>query len=177
MLWKEKDFLPEELVFKVSYLGGEMPTMAINFSRSASQIIGQYYTFIRNGFEGYRLIHKKTSDVAQYLAKEIENMGYFDIYNDGSRLPIVCYKLKEDADISWNLYDLTDEFAMKGWQVPTYPLPDNLSHINIQRFVCRADLSMQMAMDLVQDMKEGIERLNKRPSRHVSSDQTYGFSH
>jgi len=26
-------------------------------------------------------------------------------------------------------------------------------------------------------MKEGIERLNKRPSRHVSSDQTYGFSH
>ncbi len=50
---KEKDFLPEELVFKVSYLGGEMPTMAINFSRSASQIIGQYYTFIRNGFEGY----------------------------------------------------------------------------------------------------------------------------
>lgn len=177
VLWKEKDFLPEELVFKLSYLGGEMPTMAINFSRSASQIIGQYYTFIRNGFEGYRLIHKKTSDVAQYLAKEIENMGYFDIYNDGSRLPIVCYKLKEDADISWNLYDLTDEFAMKGWQVPTYPLPDNLSHINIQRFVCRADLSMQMAMDLVQDMKEGIERLNKRPSRHVSSDQTYGFSH
>ena len=61
-------------------------------------------------------------------------MGYFDIYNDGSQLPIVCYKLKEDVSIPWNLYDLTDEFAMKGWQVPTYPLPDNLSNINIQRF-------------------------------------------
>ncbi|MGG6249892.1 glutamate decarboxylase [Enterococcus faecium] len=177
IIWKEKDFLPEELIFKVSYLGGEMPTMAINFSRSASQIIGQYYTFLRNGFEGYRSIHKKTSDVAKYLAKEIKKMGYFDIYNDGSQLPIVCYKLKNDISISWNLYDLTDEFAMKGWQVPTYPLPENLSNINIQRFVCRADLGMQMAIDLIQDMKAGIEHLNQRPVRKESSGITYGFSH
>ncbi|EJC3746342.1 glutamate decarboxylase [Enterococcus faecium] len=177
VIWKEKDFLPEELIFKVSYLGGEMPTMAINFSRSASQIIGQYYTFLRNGFEGYRLIHKKTSDVAKYLAKEIKKMGYFDIYNDGSQLPIVCYKLKNDISISWNLYDLTDEFAMKGWQVPTYPLPENLSNINIQRLVCRADLSMQMAINLIQDMKDGIEHLNQRSVRKESSDRSYGFTH
>ena len=103
-------------------------------------------------------------------------MGYFDIYNDGSQLPIVCYKLKKNISISWNLYDLTDEFAMKGWQVPTYPLPDNLSNINIQRFVCRADLSMQMAIDLIQDMKSGIERLNKRSEKKYS-DTIYGFSH
>lgn len=177
IIWKEKDFLPEELIFKVSYLGGEMPTMAINFSRSASQIIGQYYTFIRNGFEGYRSIHKKTSDVAKYLAKEIEKMEYFDIYNDGSQLPVVCYKLKKDISISWNLYDLTDGFAMKGWQVPTYSLPDDLSNINIQRFVCRADLSMQMAIDLIQDMKAVIDHLNQRPVRKESSDINYGFSH
>lgn len=43
VVWKDAAYLPEELIFKVSYLGGEMPTMALNFSRSASQIIGQYY--------------------------------------------------------------------------------------------------------------------------------------
>ncbi|EOS7706519.1 glutamate decarboxylase, partial [Enterococcus hirae] len=62
-------------------------------------------------------------------------------------------------------------------QVPTYPLPDNLSNINIQRFVCRADLSMQMAIDLIQDMKTGIDHLNQRSIRKESPDITYGFSH
>lgn len=177
VLWKEKDFLPEELIFKVSYLGGEMPTMAINFSRSASQIIGQYYTFLRNGFEGYRAIHQKTQDVAKYLAKEVEKLGYFDIYNDGSHLPLVCYKLKEDADVKWNLYDLTDQFAMKGWQVPTYPLPENLTNVNIQRFVCRADLSMQMAIDLIEDLKQGIDKLNKKTTVSENKSGNYGFTH
>lgn len=177
VIWKDKEYLPEELIFKVSYLGGEMPTMAINFSRSASQIIGQYYTFIRNGFEGYRAIHQKTSDVAQYLAKEVEKMGYFDIYNDGSQLPLVCYKLKPDADVSWDLYDLTDQFSMKGWQVPTYPLPANLTEVNIQRFVCRADLTMQMAMDLVEDMKRGIDHLNQKTGTKVTKSGKHGYTH
>ena len=73
VLWRDKSFLPEELIFKVSYLGGEIPTMAINFSRSASQIIGQYYNFVRYGYKGFHEIHKRTHDVAVYLAKEIEN--------------------------------------------------------------------------------------------------------
>ncbi|MGL5642301.1 MAG: pyridoxal-dependent decarboxylase, partial [Paraclostridium sp.] len=71
--------LPKELIFEVSYLGGSMPTMAINFSRSASQVIGQYYNFLRLGFEGYRQIHQRTKEVAMYLSKEIENTGLFKI--------------------------------------------------------------------------------------------------
>ncbi|MEG2503762.1 MAG: glutamate decarboxylase, partial [Carnobacterium sp.] len=51
VLWRDKKYLPEELIFKVSYLGGELPTMAINFSHSASQLIGQYYNFVRYGFD------------------------------------------------------------------------------------------------------------------------------
>lgn len=177
IIWKDKEYLPEELIFKVSYLGGEMPTMAINFSRSASQIIGQYYTFIRNGFEGFRAIHQKTSNVAQFLAKEVGKMGYFDIYNDGTHLPLVCYTLKKETNVDWDLYDLTDQFAMKGWQVPTYPLPINLSDIKIQRFVCRADLSMQMAIDLIQDMKQGIINLNSKNKKASLKSGKSGFTH
>ena len=179
VLWKDEQFLPKELVFEVSYLGGKLPTMAINFSRSASQIIGQYYNFLRYGFEGYRQIHQRTKDVAMYLAKEIENLGLFEIYNDGSNLPIVCFKLKEDANVEWTLYDLADRLLMKGWQVPAYPLPENLQDVIIQRIVCRADLGHNMAEQLMQDIKEGIEALNK--ARVLQDRETkkgaYGFTH
>ena len=179
VMWKDEEYLPKELIFEVSYLGGQLPTMAINFSRSASQIIGQYYNFLRYGFEGYRRIHQRTKDVAMYLAKEIENMGLFEIYNDGSNLPIVCFKLKDDANVNWTSYDLADRLAMKGWQVPAYPLPEDLQDTTIQRIVCRADLGHSMAEQLIADMKTGIEDLNKATllCHGKETKGKYGFTH
>lgn len=160
VLWRDKEYLPQELVFDVSYLGGKIPTMAINFSRSASQIIGQYYNFLRYGFEGYRQIHQRTKDVAMYLSSELEKTGLFEIYNNGENLPIVCYKLKEDAKVDWTLYDLADRLLMKGWQVPAYPLPADLQDTIIQRVVCRADFSHNLAELYLRDLKAAIEDLN-----------------
>ena len=179
VLWRDQQYLPEELVFKVSYLGGEMPTMAINFSHSAAQLIGQYYNFVRYGFDGYRDIHQRTHDVAVYLAKEIEKTGIFEIINDGSELPVVCYKLKEDPNREWTLYDLSDRLLMKGWQVPAYPLPKDLDQLIIQRLVVRADFVMNMACYYVQDMNQAIEELNKAHIvYHKKQDvKTYGFTH
>ncbi|MCG4734634.1 glutamate decarboxylase, partial [Casaltella massiliensis] len=79
----------------------------------------------------------------------------------GSQLPIVCYKLREDRNCDWDLYDLADRLLMKGWQVPVYPLPKNLEDNIIQRIVIRADFGMNMAYNYVQDMQEAIEFLNK----------------
>ncbi|MGL5615439.1 MAG: glutamate decarboxylase [Sarcina sp.] len=173
VLWRDKKFLPKQLIFEVSYLGGKLPTMAINFSRSASQIIGQYYNFLRLGFNGYKEIHQRTKDVAMYISKEIEKTGLFEIFNDGSNLPIVCYRLKEDADVRWDLYDLSERLLMKGWQVPAYPLPDNLKEITIQRIVCRADLGYNMGEMFAKDFKTAIEDLDAK--RHKG--ETFGFTH
>ena len=82
IIWRDESFLPKELIFKVSYLGGEVPTMAINFSHSASQIIGQYYNFVRYGFNGYKKIQEKTKKVATFIAKSLKKTGLFEIYND-----------------------------------------------------------------------------------------------
>lgn len=179
VLWKDEDYLPKELIFKVSYLGGEMPTMAINFSRSASQIIGQYYNFLRFGFEGYRSIHQKTKNVALFLAREIEKTGLFDIYNDGTNLPIVCYKLKDTESVKWTLYDLADRLQIKGWQVPAYPLPLNLQEIVIQRYVCRADFGRSMAENFIEDFKEALIELNQGYGvfHEKSEKRTQGFTH
>ncbi len=179
VVWRDKEYLPEELIFKVSYLGGEMPTMAINFSRSASQIIGQYYNFIRYGYEGYRTVHQKTKDVAMYLAKEVEKTGLFEIYNDGENMPIVCYKLKEDADVKWTLYDLADRLLMKGWQVPAYPLPESLQNIIIQRFVVRADFGHGMAEAFMEDFHGALKDLENAHILFYEKDEkgVHGFTH
>ncbi len=179
VLWKDEEYLPKELVFSVSYLGGAMPTMAINFSRSASHIIGQYYNFVRFGFEGYRQIHMRTHDVAVFLAETVKKTGLFEVYNDGSRLPIVCYKLKSDASVKWSLYDLADRLQMKGWQVPAYPLPENLQNVIIQRYVVRADFGMNMAQAFAEDFAMAIEQLNKAHVVGASDPESkvHGFTH
>lgn len=182
VVWRSKEALPEELIFWVSYLGGEEATMAINFSRSASQIVGQYYVFMRNGFEGFREIHQGTLDVARFLAREIESMGPFDIIEDAGEVPIVCWRLKKDADVAWTLYDLADRLRMRGWLVPAYPLPDDLRDVDVRRLVVRQDFSMELAVRCMEDMRGAIAKLNG--SRVVvasgapaQSEDPAGFDH
>lgn len=180
VLWKDKKYLPEELVFDVSYLGGDIPTIAINFSRSASQIIAQYYNFLYLGRSGYADVHNGTREVAMYLAKEVEKLGSFDLYNDGNNIPIVCYAQKPELDIKWDLYDLADKLLMRGWQIPAYPLPKEMDDMIIQRFVCRADLTLPMAKELVEDMKESITELDQAPKetlRRPRESKVSGFTH
>ena len=64
-LWRSAAELPEELVFRVNYLGGDMPTFALNFSRPGAQVVAQYYTFLGSGREGYRAVQQATRDVAR----------------------------------------------------------------------------------------------------------------
>ncbi len=181
VLWRDAKFVPQDLIFNVSYLGGEMPTMAINFSRSASQIIGQYYNFVRYGFDGYREIHQRTHEVAKYIIKEIKKTGRFKVVNGAKHLPILCYALKDDHAQEWNLYDLSDRLRMRGWQVPTYPMPDNLNNLIVQRIVCRADLGMNVAIEFIEDFKACLEELDHaHVLTHHSDEQkktTYGFTH
>lgn len=160
ILWRSKEALPEDLIFWVSYLGGQEATMAINFSRSASQIVAQYYVFLRNGMEGYREIHQRTMDVAHYLVEEIKGMGIFEMLEEATEIPILCWYLKDDVQKEWTLYDLDDRLRMHGWQIPAYPLPANMEHVVCQRIVCRADLSMAMAIKFVKDMKAEIAHLD-----------------
>jgi glutamate decarboxylase len=178
IIWRESDCLPEELIFKVSYLGGEMPTMAINFSRSASQIIGQYYNFLRFGFAGYKSIHERTRKVAAYLAAAIAAAGPFEVLNDCAELPVVCYRLRPAA-APWTLYDLSDRLMMKGWQLPTYPLPAAMEDVVVQRCVVRGDLSMNIAVEFAADLKSALADLSETRilGPETPESRTRGFTH
>jgi glutamate decarboxylase len=178
IVWRNDCYLPKELIFNVSYLGGDMPTMAINFSRSASQIIGQYYNFLRLGFDGFRKIHLHTRNVADYISGELEGTGLFDIINAGESIPVVCFKLKENI-AAWTLYDLSDLLEMRGWQIPVYPLPKEMCDIVVSRIVCRSDLSMNLAERLMEDIQFAIEKLLSAnvPSGNNHRRDTKGFKH
>ena len=52
VVWRAAEDLPDDLVFHVNYLGGDMPTFTLNFSRPGNQIVGQYYNFLRLGDVG-----------------------------------------------------------------------------------------------------------------------------
>ena len=174
VIWRSKETLPEDLIFWVSYLGGQEATMAINFSRSASQIVGQYYAFLRNGFEGYKEIHTRTMDVAHHLVDGIKDMGIFEMVYDARECPILCWKLSVDKD--WTLYDLQDRLRMHGWQIPAYPLPANMQDVTVQRIVCRADLSMTLADKFLRDMKAEIANLDKSKIITGKTDKEYTTS-
>jgi glutamate decarboxylase len=183
VIWRSKEALPEELIFWVSYLGGKEATMAINFSRSASQIVGQYYMLLRNGFKGYKEIHERTLEVARYMASEIEKMGIFEVLEGAEQIPIICLKLKDDVKVEWTLYDLADRLRMQGWMVPAYPMPENIKDIDVQRLVLRQDFGMNLAILCINDMKKQIEILNNSRvivPNNENGDNNYvskGFDH
>ncbi|MBN2689753.1 MAG: glutamate decarboxylase [Gammaproteobacteria bacterium] len=172
IVWRDKEELPEELIFRVNYLGGEMPTFALNFSRPGNQIVAQYYNFLRLGFEGYRRVQQVSQDVAKYLAKEIAAMNIFELLSDGSDIPVFCWKLKKE--MSFTLFQLSDRLRYHGWQVPAYTLPENLTDITVMRVVVREGFTIELANLLLDDMKRAVHDLLKGD---VDGGQKSGFHH
>ncbi len=90
-IWRDAAALPEELVFKVNYLGGEMPTFALNFSRPGAQVVAQYYTFLRLGFAGMQAVQQASRDVATALAAKIGEMAEYRLISRGDELPVFAF--------------------------------------------------------------------------------------
>jgi len=97
VIWRAPADLPEDLVFHVNYLGGDMPTFALNFSRPGSQVVAQYYNLLRLGREGYRLVQQSCRDVARYVSSEVAATDGLDLVSDGSQLPVFAFTTSADA--------------------------------------------------------------------------------
>ena len=80
VVWKDKKYLPDEMSFSVNYLGANITQVGLNFSRPAAQILGQYYNFIRLGFEGYKEVQQNSMDIAKYCHEQIGKMPCFRNY-------------------------------------------------------------------------------------------------
>ncbi|MFV0319089.1 MAG: glutamate decarboxylase [Microbacterium sp.] len=159
VVWRSKAVMPESLIFHVSYLGGDMPTLALNFSRPGAQVLLQYYQFLRLGREGYRAVQQNSLDVAQYLSAGIAEMPQFELVTKGDTIPVFAWIQKDPGSKKWSLYDLADRLRMKGWLVPAYPMADDLSDMILQRIVVKVGLSRDLASALLSDIKGEVQYL------------------
>jgi len=178
-LWRTKEDLPRDLIFFVNYLGGNMPTFALNFSRPGGEIVAQYYNFIRLGRAGYSEIHKSCQDVAVYLSEEIVRIGPFEIiYNGRDGIPALCWKLKEGRKFNFNLFDLSDRLRSRGWLVPAYSMPANREDLVVQRVLVRHGTSMDLADLLLDDIRRSLDYFTNHPvSIPLSEKEAGGFKH
>nr|WP_236683773.1 glutamate decarboxylase [Demequina flava] len=176
-IWRDQDYLPEDMVFKVSYLGGDMPTLALNFSRPGAQVLLQYYLFMKLGREGYTAVQQATQDVALYLSRELEKMGPFELVSDGSDIPVFAWKLKESYGAQWTLYNLSDRLRGRGWLIPAYPMPEDLQETTVQRIVVRNGLGFNLARDLLSDIEECVQWLDSLDGPIPHEHAQPGFTH
>ena len=166
VVWRDSSALPADLVFRVNYLGGNMPTFALNFSRSGANVAAQYYHFLRLGFEGYRQVQQACQDVAVYLSSEIAKMGPFELLSDGTELPVFAFKLRPEVT-SYSVFDLSERLRMRGWQVPAYTFPENMTDTAVMRIVVRNGFSRDLAELLLADLRRQVALLDGYSHPHV----------
>ena len=162
VIWRDPDALPEDLVFMVNYLGGEMPTFALNFSRPGAQVAAQYFNFIRLGRQGYQYVQQTCQDIAMYLSSEIAKMGPFELFTDGSELPVFAFKLRDDIT-GYSVFDLSERLRQRGWQVPAYTFPEDMTDTAVMRIVVRNGFSMDLANLLLDDFRMHVRILEHHP--------------
>jgi glutamate decarboxylase len=152
-IWRDAAALPEELVFNVNYLGGNMPTFALNFSRPGAEVIAQYYTFFRLGFDGYTAVQQASRDVATSLAQQIEKIGPYRLITRGDQLPVFAFTTNDDVT-EWDVFAVSRGLREHGWQVPAYTFPADRSDLAVLRVVCRHGFSRDLADLLLRDLTQ-----------------------
>jgi glutamate decarboxylase len=168
-LWRSPEDLPEELVFRVNYLGGEMPTFALNFSRPGAQVVAQYYTFLRLGRDGYRAVQQAARDIATKLAARIEAMGDFRLLTRGNELPVFAFTTAPEVR-NFDVFDVSRRLREHNWLVPAYTFPANREDLSVLRVVCRNGFSADLAELLVADLERLLPEL-RRQSQPLGRDK------
>jgi glutamate decarboxylase len=181
VLWRDASELPDDLIFHVTYLGGDMPVFQINFSRPAGQVVTQYYNFVRLGREGYRAVHDACYRTGHFIAHEVPRLGPFELLCDADPaigIPSVAWRIREGENPGYTLYDVADRLRTRGWQVPAYPLTGSVSDIAVQRILVRQGVSRDLCGLLLDDMEQSIAHFSRHPvSVSMTRQVSGGFSH
>ncbi|MEZ0050601.1 glutamate decarboxylase [Mycobacterium sp. MAA66] len=172
VVWRSKEHLPEDLVFRVNYLGGDMPTFTLNFSRPGNQVVGQYYNFLRLGRAGYTQVMRCLSSTARWIGDELRKSEHFEVISDGSAIPVVACRLKGKR--GYTEFDVSHALRAYGWQVPAYTMPDDVTDIAVLRVVVREGFSADLARALRDDLITVLNSLDElKPQGHFDEQQPF----
>jgi glutamate decarboxylase len=175
VVWRDTESLPEDLVFHVNYLGGDMPTFALNFSRPGAQVVAQYFTFLRLGFDGYRRVQQYCRDVATSLSARVAEMGPFRTLTRGDQLPVFAFTVNSDV-AGYSVFDVSAHLREAGWLVPAYTFPENRTDLSVLRVVVRNGMTHDLADLFVDDLHRVVEQLEKQ-EKPLRGKESSSFAH
>jgi glutamate decarboxylase len=176
VVWRNSEALPEDLIFWVNYLGDNMPTFALNFSRPGAQVVAQYYNFLRLGFGGYRRVQGYAREVATRLSGQIAELGPFELLTKGDELAVFAFKLRDEVE-NFTVFDVSNAMRERGWQVPAYSFPKDREDLAALRVVVRRGFTHDLADLLVSDLKRQLPRLQQQPAPVHDETNSSGFHH
>ena len=177
VIWRDPDALPDDLVFNVNYLGGDMPTFALNFSRPGNQVAAQYYNFLRLGFDGYRRVQQTSRDVARYTADAHRQARPVPAAHRRQRASGVRVHPRGDTDRPYTVFDVSERLRDRGWLVPAYTFPENRQDLAALRIVIRNGFSHDLADLLVADLRRHVDYLDRLPAPLPGTEGREGFRH
>jgi glutamate decarboxylase len=175
VVWRDAEALPDDLIFWVNYLGDNMPTFALNFSRPGAQVVAQYYNFLRLGFEGYEAVQGYARDVATTLSAQIAGLGPFELLTRGDELPVFAFTLADGID-NYSVFDVSNALRERGWLLPAYTFPKNREDLAALRVVVKRGFGHDMANLLIDDIQRQLPKLQKQPEP-VHETAASGFHH
>ncbi|HEX4012083.1 MAG TPA: glutamate decarboxylase [Solirubrobacteraceae bacterium] len=177
-IWRDKAALPRELVFDVNYLGGNMPTFSLNFSRPGSEVVAQYFMFMSLGRTGYQAMMHSLQEVATYISKGVSEMGPYRLISDGTDLPVFAFALSDEVK-NYTVFDISERLRQRGWLVPAYTFPENRQDLSVLRIVCRAGMHREMGDQLLEylaDQTKHLDALSAPLPREIAS-HAKAFAH
>jgi glutamate decarboxylase len=177
-IWRDEKALPHQLVFNVNYLGGNMPTFALNFSRPGSEVVAQYFMFMSLGREGYTSMMQSLRDVAMHISQTVAGMGPYRLISDGSELPVFAFTVNPDVK-NYTVFDVSDRLRERGWLVPAYTFPENRQDLSVLRVVVRAGMHREMADELLEALADKTKKLESlsAPLPEGVASTTAAFAH
>ena len=175
VIWRDKAALPSELVFNVNYLGGDMPTFALNFSRPGAEVAAQYYTFVRLGRAGFQAVQQASRAVAVHLSSGIASLGPFELLTRGDQLPVFAFTTRPDA--GFDVFDVSRRLRERGWLVPAYTFPENRTDLAVLRIVVRNGFTHDLADLLLADLARVLPELEQLGGRPKDPAQATAFHH
>jgi glutamate decarboxylase len=134
---------------------------------------GSAVNFVRLGRAGYTKVMIALSNTARWFSDQLRNSQHFDVISDGSKIPVVAFKLS--GDFGYTEFDVSAGLRSYGWQVPAYTMPPGAEDISVLRVVVREGFSADLARSLWEDLHAVLDHLDAiQPDGHFTQEH---FAH
>lgn len=200
VVWRSAEYLPKELVFNINYLGADQASFTLNFSKGASQVIGQYYQLIRLGKHGYRAImvctpgpplpvlsltpaQSNLTRTANYLSDSLAALGFIIMSKQsGEGLPLVAFRLTplaegHEDERNYDEFALAHQLRVRGWVVPAYTMAPHTKNLKMLRVVVREDFTRNRCDGLIADIKQCQALLESMDRESIRKQQEFIHKH